>query len=107
MQQVTVGQAQFEAFVRQFQHLIPSARQPAVETEMIQGCDQRSDPAALRPSRTTRHKASRQPGCRSVKWAVELIIRMRKWSVSLRRLAMAASTSGSTAAAVRTGLALV
>ena len=42
-----------------------------------------------------------------MKWAVVLVIKMRKWSDSLRRLVMAASTSGSTAAAVRTGSALV
>jgi hypothetical protein len=47
LQQIAVGQAEFEAFVRQFLRLVPSARQPAVKTEMIQGRDQRSDSAAL------------------------------------------------------------
>ena len=47
LQQIAVGQAKFEAFVRQFLRLVPSARQPAVKTEMTQGRDQRSDPAAL------------------------------------------------------------
>ena len=42
-----MGQAKFEAFIRQFLRLVPLARQPGVETEVIQGRDQRSDTAAL------------------------------------------------------------
>ena len=44
--------------------------------QKIQGSDQRSDTAAPPAFATTRHRASRQPGCRSVKWAVELIVRI-------------------------------
>ena len=87
-----MGQAELEAFVRQFLRLVPLARQPGVETEMIQGRDQRSDTAA--PPAFADHSPQRFPATWLPvgEWAVELIVRMRRWSVSLRRPAMAAST---------------